>query len=97
MIFHRKTEKQPPHKYVFVTSTNEAEEERTYQFDDTENLDFVIDGRKLSIKSRTSSMHKQNKNIKMTFNGKVDKLKTSKSVPGLHTRYNCGSITEILN
>ena len=28
-------------------------------------------------------MHKQNKNIKMTFNGKVDKLKTSKSVPGL--------------
>ena len=96
-IFQRKTKKQPPHKYAFVTLANEAEEERTYQFDDTENLDFVIDGRKLSIKRRTSSRHKQNKNIKMTFDGKVDKLKRSKSVPGLHTRYNCDSITEILN
>lgn len=96
-IFQRKTKKHPPHKYAFITLANEAEEEQIYQFDDTENLDFVIDGRKLSIKRRTSSRHKQNKNIKMTFNGKVDKLKRSKSVPGLHTKCNCGSTTEILN
>jgi len=82
-IFQRKSKKNPPQKYAFVTLANKTEEELVYQFDNKEDLNFVNEGMKLQVKKRFNFRPKISKNIKMLFNGTGNKLKRSQSAPGI--------------
>ena len=77
-IFHRDSKKHP-RKYGFLVLATAEDEEKAFTLDDTSDLDFVIEGLKLSVRRRLSVRNKVTKWNKLTFNGRKCLVNRSRS------------------
>ena len=84
MVFQRNAKKKS-RKYAFVTVQSNNEEQALYELDGRDKLDYVIEGAKLQVQKRYSERHRQNKRIKISFDGKRRLVVRSKSDPVLGT------------